>query len=261
MKSILFLIALSTQTFAWGPIGHRTVGEIAEKSLSPAALKKLAPILNGQSFAKLSTWPDEIKSEPDKYKYTFKWHYTEWKNEDETYHENPENGTLISAIKDNLEKLKSPKSSLDEKRFALSFVIHLVGDLHMPLHVGNGLDRGGNWCSVFFHDDRTNLHSLWDEGMIDFQNLSFSELVRFVSENKKLSTLDLKPGQILEWAKESKLVRETLYPKGYDQKVYCQQTVSDDKIPRLAFPYSYEFLPVVEERLYLAGKRLALLLE
>jgi hypothetical protein len=142
----------------------------------------------------------------------------------------------------------------------------------MPLHVGNGLDRGGNNCKVFFHKKETNLHQLWDEKLIEFTRLSFTEMTKFVSavDTKTLNTY--KSGTIIDWARESKQIRMTLYPEVEkpkevvisDAKVkwYCQRGLSleNEKYPQLGYEYSYKFMPVLEKRLFQGGIRLALIL-
>lgn len=269
MKSwILLSVLISTHALAWGPTGHRVVGEVAQMHLSPKASNKVKKLLKGESLAQASNWPDEIKSDPKNFGYTFKWHYTDWPDSMEKHDETHSSGSLVSSIKEQLKILKDKKATDEKKAFALKFLTHLVGDLHMPLHVGNGLDRGGNYCKVFFHDQKTNLHSLWDEGMINFTKLSFTELARFIQEGK--NSKDLKAwmqGDLGAWALESKALRPALYPeevKPSKDKLqmpqYCAKDVSDDKLPKLGYEYSYKFMPVLEQKLLQAGLRLAFLL-
>jgi hypothetical protein len=263
MKHILWLsIALSLNAFAWGPTGHRVVGEVATKFLTAQSLNQVNSILGGQSLARVSNWPDEIKSEPQTYQYTFNWHYTDWGDEVHEHDETTSSGLLLTSIRDQLKILKDPSATPTAKAFALKMVVHLVGDLHMPLHVGNGLDQGGNNCRVYFHNKATNLHALWDEGLIEFTKLSFTEMTNFVSQARKPADVQSwKTGDLVDWARESKNLRLTIYPKPID-KGYCRKElpVADEELPRLAYEYSYQFMPIVEQRLFQAGVRLAVLL-
>src|SRR5690606_6045852 len=166
--------------------------------------------------------------------------------------------------------LKDPAASKEKKAFALKFIVHLIGDLHMPLHVGNGLDRGGNSCKVLFHGKEFNLHALWDEGMIEFTQLSFTELAQFATEGRKLEdSRSWKLGSPVDWALESKQLRAQIYPadvvastEPISQRRYCRQDVpvTMEEMPKLGYEYSYLFMPVVEKRLFQAGLRLAQLL-
>ncbi len=267
--AVLSLLFFSGKTIAWGPTGHRVVGLIAEKSLTPGVRQKVARILGGHSLSRASNWPDEIKSEPGTYGHTFNWHYTDWKDQDQAHDEGNSSGRLIGAINEQLAVLKDAKSTQEKKAFALKFLVHLVGDLHQPLHVGNGLDRGGNTCKVQFHGQPTNLHALWDEGLIDFTKLSFTELADFVSRGHAPEDVAAwKKGDPVSWARESKELRSEVYPldviqsKTPGERKYClaSGTLASDDTPKLAYEYSYKFMPVIERRLYQAGLRLGALL-
>ncbi|HXH76301.1 MAG TPA: S1/P1 nuclease [Bacteriovoracaceae bacterium] len=263
MKILLLASVLVTsEVFAWGATGHRAVGEIASEMLNASAGLKVHQILKGQSLARVSTWPDEIKSDPENYKYTYNWHYTDWPDEMHEHNETDSSGMLMGSIDEQLKTLKDPKATDEKKAFALKFLVHLIGDLHMPLHVGNGLDQGGNFCKVIFHNKQTNLHALWDDGMISFTGLSFTELAKFVRLGTTAEEVQSwKQGSPLDWALESKQLRATIYPQE-PQTSYCRKEtpVMEAEMPKLGYEYSYKFLPVVEKRLFQAGIRLAELL-
>lgn len=264
---ILLLTFVSCNAQAWGPTGHRTVGEVAEKYLRPEVKEKIQSILDNQSLARVSTWPDEIKSEPATYSHTYSWHYTDWPDEMHQHDETNSFGKLMTSIAEQTNILKDPKTIKVQKAFAVKFIVHLIGDLHMPLHVGNGQDQGGNLCKVIFQGKTTNLHALWDEGMIDFTNLSFTELTRFTTDSHSAQVEEWKKGTPLDWAQESKDIRGTIYPADVNPApnmsslAYCRgNEVVEKDMPRLSYEYSYKFLPVVEKRLYQAGVRLAVIL-
>jgi hypothetical protein len=267
---ILAAVLLSSNAFAWGPTGHRVVGAVAEKQLEPSVALKIYKILGGNSLSRVANWPDEIKSEPANYSYTFNWHYTDWKDEDANHDETNSSGKLLTTIKEQIAVLKNADAPDDKKQFAIKFLVHLVGDLHQPLHVGNGLDRGGNNCKVLFQKKEMNLHALWDEGMIDFTNLSFSELASYVAQGRtRDEVLAWKQGDVLDWALESKQIRNTVYPQDVNPtsaqmsvKQYCRSdiVVTAADMPNLSYDYSYKFVPVVEKRLFQAGLRLAMIL-
>lgn len=273
MKALLFATALlSLNAEAWGPTGHRVTGEIAEQQLTPQVRSRVAEILDNTSLARATTWADEIRSEPETYGHTVNWHFTDWPDHAHDHDETASSGKLMTAIAEQLAVLRDKEAPKDKKAFALRFVAHLVGDLHMPLHVGNGLDRGGNNCRVTFHGRNVNLHALWDDDMIEFTKLSFTELTRFIMEGKTAKEIGAaQRGTPLDWARESKEIRSTLYPENVIGKTerpepnmsvrtYCLRDARPDELPRLGFEYSYRFMPVVERRLFEAGIRLGQLL-
>jgi hypothetical protein len=271
MKSLMLaLMLLSVNAFGWGPTGHRVVGAVAEKHLDSSVHSKIIKILEGQSLSRVANWPDEIKSEPVKYSYTFNWHYTDWADDVHDHDETNSSGKLLSSINDQIAVLKNQEATNEAKAFALKFIIHLVGDLHQPLHVGNGLDQGGNFCKVIFQGQPMNLHSLWDEGLINFTKLSYSELADYVSQGHSVQQIQAwKSGTVLEWALESKELRGKIYPENVNPtqapmsiKQYCRKdvVVTSEETPKLSYEYTYKFVPVVEQRLYQAGLRLALVL-
>lgn len=274
MKTFIAALALmsSGAVFAWGATGHRAVGEIASRFLDVKAGLRAHEILKGMSLAQASTWPDEIKSDPATYSNTFNWHYTTWQTDDHDHSEHDENastGFLLKAINEQTAVLADPNASDEKKAFALKFVVHLVGDIHMPLHVGNGTDQGGNFCKVQFHGKVVNLHALWDEAMIDFTNLSFTELARFTYERRSLDEIrKAANGSIVDWALESKKIVPGMYPAEVSPttepvgtlRTYCKKDVKPEEMPKLAYDYSYKFMPVVEQRIFEAGVRLAKLL-
>lgn len=273
MKTFIAALTLmsSSAVFAWGNTGHRVVGEVATRFLEIEVRVKAHKILKGESLARVSTWPDEIKSEPTTYSHTYNWHYTTWQTDDHDHSEHEESATtglLLKSINDQTAVLRDPKASDEQKAFALRFLVHLIGDIHQPLHVGNGTDQGGNWCKVTFHNKAYNLHALWDEGMIDFTNLSYTELAKFVSEGRTIEDIKLaRTGTVVDWARESKEIVPTLYPANVVQspepmsiRTYCQKEVKPEEMPKLAYEYSYRFMPIIEKRLYLAGVRLAQIL-
>lgn len=267
---IALILFFSMNAFSWGPTGHRVVGEVAERYMDDSVLIKVFKILGGQTLSQVSNWSDEIKSEPETYQYTFNWHYTDWKDGDHTHDETHSSGKLLTSIRDQISVLKDQNASNDKKIFAVKFIVHLIGDLHQPLHVGNGLDQGGNKCRVLFHKKEFNLHALWDEGMIDFTNLSYSELATYVRLGRtREQIMDWKKGDVLDWAMESKILRGSLYPADVtlstnpmSVKEYCRSdiVITQENMPKLAYEYSYKFIPVVEQRLFQAGLRLAMVL-
>jgi len=248
-KLILFLVAVSCYSplgFSWGKIGHRVVGEIAQKNLSNAALKAVKDLAGDEELWKASTWPDEIRSDPKRSATSF-WHYVSIPT-GKTYLDQKRNkdGDVIEALYRFEDVLRNEKASKEERLEALRFIVHFLGDLHQPLHVGLAEDRGGNSIRVKWFKDETNLHQVWDEALIDFEQLSYTEYANALNHVSSDDRKEWEKGTFVSWAQES----QDLRPKVYD--------IPENK--NLSYEYSFKVKPVVELRLKQAGIRLAYVL-
>ncbi|MEM9391146.1 MAG: S1/P1 nuclease [Bacteroidota bacterium] len=242
----IFLLFISFQVFSWGPTGHRVVGKVAEQYLSKKAKKRLAILLGNQSLAEVSNWMDDIKSD-NAYRHMYDWHWVTIPT-GKTYEEtekNP-NGDLIATINRVVTELKA--GTLDEKKEVeyIKILVHLVGDIHQPLHVGTGEDKGGNDVKVDWFSEKSNLHRVWDGDMINSTRYSFTELAEIVSNVSKDQLEEWQKASVLDWAYESMTFRDQIYD------------LPDNK--RIGYRYRYNNWATVELRLAQAGARLAALL-
>jgi hypothetical protein len=239
---ILFMF-LALQASSWGLTGHRAIGQIAEIYLSKKAGKEVKNILGTESLADVANWMDFIKSEP-KYDFMYNWHFVTIPD-GETYETSKKEakGDVIWAINKFIAELKSDTLTLDEQQHALKSLVHLVGDIHQPLHVGNGTDKGGNDVKIKYFWQNSNLHRIWDSGMIDGQNLSYSEWVLRINHTDKTQVAKWQSASINDWAMESMAMRASVYDIG-DKK-------------NLTYRYGYDHIAQVDERLLQAGVRLA----
>ena len=242
----ILLMFLAIQASSWGLTGHRVVGQIAEEHLSKKARKEVKKILGTESLTDVANWMDHIKSEP-KFDFMGPWHYCTVPD-GKTYAEagTPEEKDIIWALDKFKKDLQSDTSSLETKQLAIKSIVHLVGDLHQPLHVGNGEDRGGNDVKIQYFWQSSNLHRVWDSGIIDGQNMSYTEWVTKLNHATDTQISDWQNDSVLDWADESKNLRPSVYDIG-DQK-------------NLTYRYNYDHLAQVELRLLQAGIRLAGLL-
>ncbi len=244
-----FLIA-PAPALAWGKTGHRVVAALADAQLSGLARAHVEQILGpGESLDEAANWPDEMRSAPGKFwhKTATPWHYVTVNGI--TYDHAPAEGDALQALDRFTAVLKDPKASRADQQLALRFIVHLVGDLHQPLHVGKCCDRGGNDVKVTWFGKPTNLHAVWDSMLVDDEQLSFSELAaklrRHISDADIIRWWDVNPR---DWISESAEYRDTLYPPPSPDK---------DKLPGLSYDYVYKFTPLMEQRLSQAGVRLA----
>ncbi len=237
--------SVASAALAWGQTGHRVTGEIAQSYLSDEARAQIVKILGTESLAEASTWADFMRSSTEPY----------WKNTAGPFHYvtvpvgktyeqvgAPEEGDAKTALAGFAKTLKDPKASAEEKALALRFTIHIIGDLHQPLHAGNGTDRGGNRFNVVFFNQVSNLHSVWDSGMIDREGLSFLEksgwLKSKITAQQASLWAEVDP---LVWIAESTAIRDTIYPQN----------------PFISWDYPFAHMATVNTRLSQAGIRLA----
>ena len=242
---ILFLLFVPlSDSFGWGQIGHRAVGQLAEWHLSRRAAQQINALLGPTSLAMVSTWMDEIRSDAA-YDYTSTWHWVTVPT-GQTYDpaiQEP-TGNAYEAVQRLIAGLKSDTLSTQQEREYLMMLVHLVGDLHQPLHVGTGTDRGGNDVRVLWQGDSSNLHRVWDSDMINSKQLSYTELATYLNRRADEAFVrQYQSSPLSEWLPEAMQLRDTVYDLPEDG--------------RLGYSYLYRNFPVVEQQLLLAGVRLA----
>jgi hypothetical protein len=239
----LLTLAINTTLNAWGKIGHRIVGEIAEAHLTKKAKKNLKLVLGSESLAESGIFMDFIRAN-SKYNHTAPWHYCTIPD-GQTYEQagTPEEGDAIVTIQRLMEELKTKKFSEENEAFALKCLIHLIGDIHQPLHVGKGDDKGGNDVQVKFFREMWNLHAVWDSGIIEEEQLSYTEYAQMLDFFSKEEIEKLQSAGVMQWVEESKSYR----PQVYD--------IGDDKV--VSWKYIYNHKHILDRRLKEAGIRLA----
>ncbi|MEP4532386.1 MAG: S1/P1 nuclease [Cyclobacteriaceae bacterium] len=248
-KTILTAVAISISfqvVFGWGKTGHRVVGQVAEQHLNKKARKNIKAVLGNETLADVSNFMDFIKSNPE-YDYMYPWHYATIPD-GKTYAEagTPEEGDVIVTITRLIEELKSKKFSDEDEAFALKLLVHLVGDIHQPLHVGNGKDKGGNDMKIEYFWKSSNLHRVWDQGLIDGQEYSYTEYTDRINHPTKQEVQQWQSASVLDWANESVSLREQVYDLPESKKI--------------SYRYDYDNIATLNNRLLQAGVRLAGLL-
>ena len=245
LASLLAISAITSPARAWGPVGHRVTGAIADENLSGVARAHVKILLGTEDFAEAATWPDDMKSDPADFwqKKASPWHYvTVREGGDYKGSDAPEEGDAMTALTRFTAMLRDPKAAIEDKRLALRFIVHIIGDLHQPLHAGGGNDRGGNDVKVTWFGRSTNLHSVWDSAIIEQRSLSYSELAGWLSRS-------ITPEQVIAWndrspsvwLRESIALRKTIYPTN----------------PDLSWDYAYQHRAELDDRLKHAGIRIA----
>ena len=241
--TITLVLILNLQSFGWGLTGHRVIGSIAEDHLTRKAERSIGQILKDESIAMAGNYMDDIRSDPE-YKFLDPWHYCTIPD-GLTYEEagTPGEGDIIMAIKQLTEELKTKNFTLGDEVFTLKLLIHLIGDIHQPLHVGNGNDRGGNEVRVEYFWNESNLHRVWDSGIIDSRQLSYTEYTSWINHPSEEEITQWQHSGVIDWAMESVSCRPQVYQLPESKKIN--------------YRYNYENLALANQRLLQAGIRLA----
>jgi len=253
-KSLLiictFILIFPSVSYAWGTTGHRVIAEIAERNLDKRTKKEIGKLLDNQCMAYWANWADFIKSDTTgRWDHTHIWHFV---NAPSNLSRENYILTVKSIPQENLysqipylEKILKDKAyNKDQKKEALIFLIHLIGDMHQPMHVGREEDLGGNKITVTWFGQQTNLHRLWDSTLIDYEKYSYTEyatVLNVVDNDKKR---EMQSGTMDDWFFDSYCIAN---------QVYGLSKSGDE----LSYGYNYKVRAIVDEQLLKAGLRLA----
>ena len=210
---LVLALVLPLTAQAWGPEAHRAATAVAADRLCLAATAEVERLLGDTTLAEASLWPDRIRGEA-RWAHTRDWHYLNIGDDapfSTLVEGEPGHGQLLRAIRRNLALLGDERVPVVERGEALSFVLHLVADLHQPLHVGRSEDRGGNTIDVSFDGQVTNLHRLWDGVLLRSAGLRQDDYRRSLEPLVLLGAGDWERGTLEDWAEESRRLRPWLY--------------------------------------------------
>lgn len=254
------LVALLAAAFvvpaaqAWGPLGHSVVAALAQSQLNPTAAAEVQHLLAADhttQLADVASQPDQLQDDPalrDLWQQTRKLHYINFHGGPTCDYVPPRDCRDGKCIVDGLAHyvaILGDKQQSDADRLqALIFVVHFAGDIHQPLHAGYHDDLGGNKYQVQFEGRGTNLHRVWDSGMLKTQHLDWQQ---YADKLDAEGPLPLPPAiaplddPYAQWAEESCRITRTIYPTGH----------------KINQAYVDAELPVAEDQLRIAGERLA----
>ena len=251
MKLKIVLLALvafclsNNTAYGWGQKGHDITCAIAQRHLSKKAKKHISDLLDGRSIVYWSSWMDNA-SHSKEYAYTSTWHYRNI-DADQTYDSQPRNpnGDVVLAINDQIRILKDKSTTREEKVLALKFLVHLVGDLHCPMHMGHVSDRGGNRWQVQFFDRATNLHSIFDSDMVESAHKwTHTEWAQELDILTPAEQALVTAGDVDTWGRETYAIASKLY----------ETTPIGSK---LSYDFVYEWTEPIEQQFLRGGLRLA----
>ncbi len=252
---LLLLVLLPMTVHAWSAAGHRIIGELAAAELSPRARSEVARLLAGEpepTLAGVATWADQLRDGgSERGKATAPWHYVNFRSgrcHFEPRRDCARGDCVVGAINRQFWILADSSRPLAERRDALKFLVHFVGDVHQPLHSSARGDRGGNDYQVNLRGRGSNLHRIWDHTLLEQRKLGPDAYAAVLRREPPLPPPPTRGGSnpALDWALEScRLVEQPgFYPDGH---------VLDQR-------YLDTHRPEAERRLRQAGNRLAALL-
>ena len=252
------MLLSSISAFGWGPKGHDVVAAIAERHLTKKTKKALNELFDGKSIVYYSSWMDNIQNSPywnDGYNKTKTWHYA---NVDKgmTYQTMEKNkaGDVITGLEMLTKELTENYDNLTDsmKVDYVKMIVHMVGDMHCPMHAGRLSDRGGNQMKVKWFGQNTNLHSVWDSKMIDSaRKWNYSEWADQLDRTDKKFKKSVMRGTFEEWFTDTVQYAASIYE--YVENI-------DAQTPNLSYQFVYDFSPLLEDRLLVGGHRLAYVL-
>ena len=237
--------------YPWGGEGHSLIARLAAAHLTPAAAAKVQEILgSGVTMASVSSWADQVRNQRRE---TAPWHFIDIpidKPHLDMARDCPKEGCVISKIEEFQKVLADPALTPEQKKEPLMFLIHFIGDMHQPLHCSDNHDRGGNDVRLDFFGRPSNLHSVWDSGLLGRLGAEDAEFAEFSKELSNSRAKKWGRGTVRDWAEQShkigvKFVYAKLAPKGEGGTI--QITPEYEKMAD----------PIVREQIERAGARLA----
>lgn len=244
MKVCLLALLMITNVYAWGPEGHRIVGGIADLHLNPATKLQIRKLIGRNSLGSIANWADAIKDHPGN-THTKPWHFVTIP-EGQDYHTCTKDpaGDVVEAIDRFTSILANPRKTISQRQQALAFVVHFIGDVHQPLHVGKQGDRGGTALDLRWLGKMTDLHEIWDSKII-FEGPTVKVMITQLGKVSLSRTQDLGNDSVDDWLKEVMDLRPLVYD-------YPHVTA-----PGWEREYTQSTSPAVNDQLQKAGIRLA----
>jgi len=253
LMAVIMALAGAAQVAAFSADGHRIVAELAQRQLTPGARSAVDALLAGTtdaSLADIATWPDEVRTLAP-YAWSAPLHYVNFPRDAgcryRARRDCREGRCAVGAIERYARTLAERKRPIAERREALKFLVHFVGDIHQPLHAGYADDRGGNLFQVHYLGRGSNLHALWDGGILRQSRLGWQAYTDRLASRRAIDGSRWSARAPQHWAEAS-----------------CRLLSDADVYPgrpgKLPDGYAQKQLPVVERQIVHAGARLAALL-
>ena len=238
------VVSMPRASFAWGKKGHEMVAEIAWSFLDNNTKAAVQKYLGATTIQEAGTWMDDVRGDHS-YDYMKTWHYVNIEKGKEYTKTTDDN--LVNALNKAITELehRGNKSNDDIKK-DLMIVFHLVGDMHMPLHVGYEEDKGGNTIHVTYLGHRSNLHRVWDSEIIESEKITTNDCLAELKNISKNEMDGLRKVNVENWVHEPRTQLNNVY--AFNDEAIDQAYIDKNK-------------NVVERQLLIAGIRLSSVLE
>lgn len=262
LSAVLLILSPVDKASAWGADGHRLICAMAEAKLTPEAKSMLSETLRmgkfldnnaDEDFPEACLWPDKVRHTT--HKGSYEEHFINVpKSEDsvDLARDCAALNCVATAIQRNLVYLSRDAQGKREKArkaAALRFLAHFVGDLHQPLHVGNGEDWGGNKIGVNWYGKKANLHGIWDYEILKKAGITYPDSLEYLQEIKPEDSAS----DVLAWIRTSfRLARDNAYKDTEGNLIASGDTLGDAYFERAK--------PIVMSQISLSSSRLAYLL-
>jgi hypothetical protein len=241
---LILVFSISSFSYGWGKVGHHIIADVAKSYVGKNVQDSVQKYLGDMTWESASTWMDEMRSN-SQYDYFKQWHYVNI-DKGNQYDSTIENGNnVVKQLGIAISNLKNKsKLTKEEINLNLKVLFHLMGDLHQPLHVGYGNDRGGNDVKLTFNGKQTNLHRIWDSDIIESKKNTTEDILGLLSKTPNRKIKKMVKGDIVQWLNQTRKSLDIVYS--------YTDVISDDYISK-----SY---PVVENQLLMGGVRLGSIL-
>ncbi|HJQ39557.1 MAG TPA: S1/P1 nuclease [Thermoanaerobaculia bacterium] len=233
MKRLLLLVltAIATPAFAWGPVAHRVIARVAESQLDSRVRARAQALNDGASLVELATEADEIRNARPETKL---WHFVDIPIAKNAYVESRDcrnDDCVVDRIEQFQARLANKNLSTARRREALMFLVHLIADVHQPLHASDNHDDGGTDTTVRFGSKKRKFHSVWDSGLVSRAGTEASltaELRQMIARGVPAGTAN---GDAEDWANESHKAGQAAYAQILkDHRLSSAESTEDEQV-------------------------------
>jgi hypothetical protein len=243
LVAVLFF-SLTSFSYGWGKVGHHIIVEVAKSYVSKSVQDSITKYLGDTSWDEASTWMDEQRGN-SQYDYMKQWHYINIEKGNQYDTTIGDGNNVVKQLGIAINNLKNrSKLTKEEINLNIKVLFHLMGDLHQPLHVGYGVDRGGNEVKVTYKEKIFSLHRIWDTDIIESKMSAADDVQGLLSKTSHRKLKKMIRGDIVQWLNQTRDLLDVVYT--------YPDVLGDDYINK-----SY---PVVENQLLLGGVRLGKIL-
>lgn len=230
--------------FAWGEKGHKIVAALARGAMSPEVMAKIDRYLVGTTWENAACWMDGVYNDK-KYEYMRPWHFTSL-SKDKIYVKVKE-PNLLNQLEACINILKKRELLPDQMvKESIEMLLHLVADLHQPLHDGYPEDKNGSAFAVKFNGVSTDLHAFWDDAILDAGKIDIWSCTSYIFSLERKERLAIQQMDFVNWYEETRLCLGDVYDTGGN-------SISNDYVSRMK--------PMAVHQLSKAGLRLAAILK